>query len=219
MIKPANLAIVAFIILGALMWFAASSSLGQYIAEYQQAVTKQLPKGSELTIGNVQLSASQSSGEITNFSLSIPTANASTVSVKTNNISWEYQKKSLKKAVVVVDSVYIAHLEIVVPQDIHTQAISEVKKTIQSLIATAVKQQTGLNGKQEFLVNINKLSIENLYVTLMNGNTPHQEEIFNNISVQPEVLTHDNIMSVAAAELILTTLTMAEQKLVQHEQQ
>lgn len=195
------------------MWFAASSSMEQYLAQYQQSVVEQLPKGSQFTIGRTSFSAKESSGELAKIKLSIPVNETEHVSLSIDSMEWQYQKRSLKKAVVIVDNVSLYDVEVTLPQGNSQQAIAQVSAHINKMLEQAVSTQVGINGNKEFSVSVANVAVEKLFVMQVENSTPIQESIFTKQKLDSSNLADEHIMSVAGAKIIVNVLQLAQQKL------
>ncbi|MFD2164755.1 hypothetical protein ACFSJY_00620 [Thalassotalea euphylliae] len=213
MIKPAHLAILAFVILGGLMWFAASGSMRQYIDDYQNTVSQKLPKGSEFSIQDVQFSRQDNAGAITGITLKTPVFNGEYATLNIDTMQWQYEGRSLKKKVVNTEWVMIENAQFELPNQAPKQALNVLNGFIEALVDTAEQNQKGLAGRKEFELSINKVTINNLYITLKDGETPIEEVIDSKLIHSSDTLTGPNQMSVAGAKVMSTIILAAEQSL------
>jgi len=213
--KLGSLALIAFLILGGLMWYLAKGSMQQYIEQYQQDITLQLPKGSIFSLGHVDVLPNEHQGSLSKLSLSVPNKGDSPTSITTEDIYWNYDKRSLKTSTVIVNSLRISNIQFRLSINQPKSALNLISDTFKALTARAIKQQTGLNSRQEFQVNINKVTIENLYITLMDKDTPIKELIVNDIKLSSENLPQDQQMSVTGALILQSIANKTNEVLVE----
>ncbi|NMP30896.1 hypothetical protein HII17_04905 [Thalassotalea sp. M1531] len=214
--KLASLAIVVFLILGGLMWYAANGSMQQYLVQYQQEINQQLPRGSHFALRDIQLMNANNQGSLFDIDLTIPVTEKDSATIKINEINWQYEKRSLKKGNVVVEYVNLPSVEFIIPINQPRVALAKFSADIDTLVGQAMSNKLGLNGRQEFNVNIQKLVIENLYIKLQDNKTPIEEIIVNKLSLSPEQLKENNPMSITGAKLIQILTMHASETLVSY---
>ena len=209
--KLAGLALAAFALLGTLMWYAASHSMEQYLAEYQTLVTSKLPTGSKLTLGELQVNSNADEGMLTTLSLTLALPSSKQqVQLVLENIHWQYEKRSLKKEIVQVPLLSVKNTQLTLPKGLEQQALSELTQVINEVAHKNEAENLGLNDRKEFNLNITKLWLENIYVTLSDNNTPVEEVIFNQVSINHSPRNESNEanearqpMSITASKAIL----------------
>ncbi|REL25964.1 hypothetical protein DXX93_04895 [Thalassotalea euphylliae] len=231
--KPAALALAAFAILGTLMWYAASNSMAQYLAEYQAKITMQLPVGSHFSLGDLAVNASEDSGALTSLNLRLPLdtnnqSNAQNHQVKStaiedealtfaiSHIGWQYEKRSLKKAVVQVTHMTIDSVSMTLPQAHADAWLTQLSTQLEQLITTAVAQQVGLMGRQEFKLNINQLTLDKLFITLTTDGEPSQEVIGQQLALNHQQLADEQQMSITVAYALQAIAKEAKQQVLSH---
>lgn len=215
--KLATLAIAAFATLGALMWYAASQSMAQYLTEYQTTINQRLPEGSEFSLSNLSTKAAEDSGFIGNVKLLLPIADSQDLlALQLTDISWQYEKRSLKKAVVQVTQMTIGDATILLPQQYSEQALTGLVNQLDTLVKPALEQQVGLMGRGEFKLNINKLVLEKLFITLTTDGNPSQEVIAKQLTLSNKHLTSEQQMSIVGAYLLQTIAMETENQLLSH---
>ncbi|WP_448211361.1 hypothetical protein [Colwellia sp. MEBiC06753] len=244
--KLASLAMIVLLSLGGLMWYAANGSMSEYLQHAEQQITQQLPSGSQFSIDQFHVTKANSQGEVTHIYLSVPlsdkevnngednesevgnddidnnanTQKISKIVISIPSIQWQFEARSLKKSVVNVEQISLPEVSITLPSSLNTNAIAQLTATITQLIANASSNesddQLGLFGRHEFLVKAQQLYIEQLYITLTDGDNPVEEIIAGQISLTPKHLSNDNRMTITAAYIFEAILNAADQELAKH---
>ena len=215
------------------MWYAASNSMAQYLAEYQAKITMQLPAGSQFSLGDLAVNASEDSGALTSLNLRLPLESSNQPSAQTdqlekmgmkedalvlaiNDIGWQYEKRSLKKEVVQVTHMTIESASITLPQANADTWLTQLSTQLEQLISAAVAQQLGLMGRQEFKLHINQLMLDKLFITLTEGGAPSQEVIAQQLTLNHEQLASEQQMSVTIAYALQAITKEAKHQLLSH---
>ncbi|REL30354.1 hypothetical protein [Thalassotalea euphylliae] len=215
--KLAALAFAAFATLGALMWYAASQSMDQYLTEYQVTINQQLPEGSEFSLSDLSTKAAEDSGFIGSVKLLLPIENTDELlAIQLTNISWQYEKRSLKKAVVQVTQMTIGDATVLLPQQGAQQALANLTTQLDTLVKPALERQLGLMGRSEFQLNINKLMLDKLFITLTASGEPSHEVIAQQLTLTNEHLASEQQMSIVGAYVLQAIALETKNQLLSH---